>query len=119
MEFGSLLQVTENLINHVSAYIGNGMVFQNHPKRGEEIVPVSVFARGRPVKVRESGVADPLGFQSRLQAAIADPKPYNLFTNNCEHTVSWLRTGHATSGQLWFWGTVTIGTAVAVLASRK
>lgn len=101
---GSELSVPQYFYEHVGVYVGNGRVFHNHPVRGEELVSLNDFATGRKITVRRPGVSDVSGFFHRVREARAKPTPYRFLTNNCEHTVSKLRTGVARSPQVQFWG---------------
>ena len=115
---GCELSVPEKFYRHVAAYIGGGMVFHNHPIRGEEIVSVAVFSKGREVTITKPGVRDITAFLSRVRSSARNPGKYSWFYNNCEHTVSRLRTGNAESPQLRRWtsvgGFLMVATALAL-----
>ena len=121
MEIGSLLAINKGLYDHVSAYLGNGTVIQNHPSKGIEIVSLHQFAQGKNIQLLESGVDNVVDFLSRVQSLLADPNRYNIFKNNCEHTVSWLRTGISESPQLsrWGWRILGFSAALYILTRKK
>jgi hypothetical protein len=72
------------------------------------------FRRGRSVyRVGRAGVG-----LAHLTPRAQPLRAYNLFTNNCEHTVSRLTEGRASSGQLRGWlAGVSVG-AVAFALTR-
>lgn len=77
------------------------------------MVPVPVLANGKQIGASADGVADLALFYLRVQEILADPKPYDALFNNCEHTVSRVRTGIASSPQLA--ACVALGLAVVAV----
>lgn len=107
-QVGTKLGVSEFFYTHVGRYVGNGMVFHNHWRNGAEIIPLSQFRNGKKVMVMDQGVVDRHAFLSRVQQAIKSGKPYNLLTNNCEHTASLVSTGIPSSPQLACYGILSL-----------
>lgn len=105
---GSKLGVNELFYKHVGAYCGEGMVFHNHWKNGAEIIPLQQFSNGKKVHMLDQGVQDIGEFWHRVRQLLAHRKSYNLVTNNCEHSASYVRDGVATSPQLIFFGAVSL-----------
>lgn len=96
---GDVVARRKGVVMHKGVMLADGRVLHNTPRRGEHISTLDEFRRGKRVyRVGQAGV----------RSARADPRlqllrPYNLFTNNCEHTVSRLTDGRARSGQLRGW----------------
>ena len=107
-EVGSVLSVRKDFYRHVGVYAGNGMVFHNHPDSGQTLVTLEQFAGGRRIKVKKPGVSDQSAFRQRLHHAQQQPSGYNVFRRNCEHTVSTLRDGSASSPQLWLYSGLSV-----------
>lgn len=118
--FGAILEIQKTLYKHVAVYLGNGMVLQNHHNRGEEVVPLYVFSQGSSIAVRPDVVDDPSLLLQRAQWIASNPKPYNLFSNNCEHTVYRAVSGKSWSPQLAMFGALFIlGAAGLAIARAK
>jgi len=122
-EFGSVLSVpkAKGFVNHMGMYVGQGLVFHNHPSSGERLVSLANFAKGRTVTVADLGVSQPLAIMSRLKESLADPSPYRSCRSNCDHTVFKLRTGIPHSPQLRFFcllGVACIAITVSLLKKR-
>ncbi len=97
---GATLEVDYMFYKHVCSYLGNNLVLHNHRDRGEEVITVDGFAEGKKIKVKAGKVPDVAMFLNRVQDVLANPKPYKIFSNNCEHTVSRVRNGVPSSPQL-------------------
>jgi len=119
-EFGSVLSVPKSFFNHKGMYVGEGLVFHNHPSSGERLVSLKSFSKGRTITVDEKGVFDPVAVMSRLNQSLTNPSPYRL-SKNCDHTVSKLRTGVPRSPQLRFFGLlgVTLLATIIIGLSKK
>ena len=118
---GTVLSIQKLFYKHVGVYIGRGFVLHNHSQRGEEIVTVTQFADGNAISVEEVGVADQVAFLQRVRNVCATPQQYDFLSHNCDHTVSKVRTGVASSSQLAEWGFVAVlvvGSALLVKAAR-
>lgn len=118
-EIGSELSVPKAFFRHVGVYTENGYVFHNHPVHGEQLVTLNEFSKGKAITVTKPGVSDRIGFTNRVNDAIASPKPYHLLFNNCEHTVSRLRTTESETPQVFFWGATFILSGIAIWATAR
>ena len=111
---GDVLARRKGLVMHKGIALGDGMVFHNTPFGGEHVSSEREFRRGRPLRVQSLGRTER---ERALQAAgAATARRYNLFTNNCEHTVSRATGGAGDSPQLKAWA-LGIG-ALALAAFR-
>lgn len=116
---GSELSVSGFLCAHASAYVGDGLVLHNHPTNNEEIISLEKFSKGKEINERVSGVDDTEGFFARVQQVLSQPRPYNVLTNNCEHTTSFVRDGKAHSGQLALAAAAVLTGIVIYVMSRE
>ncbi len=106
MNKGDHLQVDFGFYRHHGIDMGDGFVI--HFGRGlsdlanakVEIVSKAIFARGRPIEVVDGTVgfsATEIVDRARSRMGETD---YDLFENNCEHFVTWCRTGVSASPQI-------------------
>jgi uncharacterized protein YycO len=87
INFGDMLTSERLGYQHTATYIGNGNVVTNTPTRGEHICSLQEFADGREVRAVPVSQALRDAVYWNQRAILSDPRPYNLFNNNCEHTV--------------------------------
>ncbi len=95
---------------HHGLYAGNGRVLQygGYSRLGRrapvEEVTLAQFAGGREVSVKAGEPACFSGPEivARARSRLAEDR-YHLLTNNCEHFVTWCRTGTARSRQVEGW----------------
>ena len=108
------------LAQHVGLALPNGVVFHNDPVKGECVVPFAEFANGQPVTAERKEFA-PSEAEVRLRARVSSPQPYDLLTNNCEHTISSVLFGKSESPQLQALGAALFFGAlvVALVKSTK
>jgi hypothetical protein len=106
---GDVVARRKGLVMHHGVVLPGGRVLHNTPLRGEHIGTLAEFARGKRVyRVGGDG----------RKGALGPMRPYNLFTNNCEHTVSRYTQGRASSRQLRGWvAGMSLG-AVALALTR-
>ena len=92
----------------------DGTVLHNTPFKGEHVASVRDFAAGKRVRVTPQ---DPAARARALNHAERyEERDYNLFTNNCEHTVHRATSGTPESPQLKAWiGGVALATAAFAL----
>ena len=108
---GDIVSRRKGPVMHKGIALGDGQVFHNTPLRGEHVSTEREFLRGRRLHVER---LDGSERQRVLQAARnASSHRYNLFANNCEHTVARARTGVADSQQLRAWA---LGLGLGALA---
>lgn len=112
---GDVVARRKGLVMHKGVLLADGRVLHNTPGRGEHVSSFEEFRRGR--RVYRVGAAD--GRRGvRLPAGVAVGRRYNLFTNNCEHTVSRVTEGRARSRQLRGWVAGVSVAAVALALTR-
>ncbi len=108
---GDILWRRKGVLIHKGIALPGDRVFHNTPFAGEHVSATSEFARGHRVHARRLEAEDR---RRALRAARLDAvRRYNLFTNNCEHTVSRARDGAASSPQLDAW---LVGLSVGAVA---
>jgi Lecithin retinol acyltransferase len=106
LPLGAHLVTPRHGYTHHGIYVGAGRVVHYSGlahgfRRGPvEEIPLSHFARGRPVWVRPSVAPcfDCHEIVSRARSRIGEDR-YRLFTNNCEHFSQWCVYGHNRSFQ--------------------
>lgn len=106
------------IFNHVGVVIAPNLVLQNTPRHGEHISYMDDFAEGQPVKIQSTG-ANPLHVMARAGRILAKAKAYNLFSRNCEHTVSDVTHGRPKSPQLLFFLTIALILGLIILLSAR
>ncbi len=87
-------------IRHKGLALGNGYVLENAPGYGERVVSESEFCSNTSVKAIYPGDIELASFWERVNHVLANPRQYDVFRSNCEHTVNWVLTGIAKSPQL-------------------
>lgn len=100
MQKGDHLYVSRGLYTHHGIDCGDGTVI--HYREGESITRSSLafFALGQPVQVKNYIVADPPDVVVQRAESRLGERDYNLVFNNCEHFVSWCKTGDHRSEQV-------------------
>lgn len=88
-------------VQHTGVALGPNAIFENTPGKGERLSSLQEFAAGKPIQVRRTG-ADPSAVMDRCRRALANPKKYDIFSRNCEHSAFEVISGLAKSPQLWF-----------------
>ena len=108
---GDIVARRKGFVMHKGIALGGDRILHNTPLRGEHVSTEAEFRQGQPMHVRHQERINRL---RTLHAAEGGPRRgYNLFTNNCEHTVTRAATGKAESPQLVAWGA---GIGVGALA---
>jgi hypothetical protein len=95
---------------HIGLYAGGGRVlhYRGGPVPGRrgpvEEVSLAQFARGRGYAVLDTGGAyfDGAAAVARARSRLGEDR-YSVWSNNCEHFVSWCLHGHARSPQIDAW----------------
>ncbi|MEM8766032.1 MAG: hypothetical protein AAGE43_01205 [Pseudomonadota bacterium] len=98
---GDVVSRRKGLVMHRGVVLSDGNILHNSPFRGEHVVSEAEFREGKRLHVSRTECP-----RQRRFAASARPEDggsYNLFTNNCEHTVSRAMTGEGSSPQLKSW----------------
>ena len=108
---GDIVARRKGLVMHKGIALGGDRILHNTPLRGEHVSTEAEFRQGQRMHVRHQ---ERLARLRTLRGAEGQPRrSYNLFTNNCEHTVTRAATGKAESPQLVSWGA---GIGVGALA---
>jgi len=94
---GDVLSRRKGIVMHRGVALGNGLVLHNTPLEGEHISSEAEFSQGHRIFVNE---IDDAHRRSVLERAERSGGGYHLFDNNCEHTVTRVVTGEASSPQL-------------------
>ena len=106
---GDILVRRKGMVMHQGIALADGRVLHNTPWRGEHVSSEREFRAGKRLRVKQ---LDQQARRRALNAAEHASRRYNLFTNNCEHTVNRAAKGQATSPQLQGW---MVGAGLAVL----
>lgn len=115
---GDIVSRRKGPFRHVGIVVGYDQILHNTPLMGEHLTDADGFSKGNPVRV-EYGIPSAEARQSAIAHRASRPRGYNPLTNNCEHTVNRIASGHAHSPQLQMFA-AAIGTAVlALVASRS
>ena len=111
---GDVLSRRKGLLMHRGIALGDGRVLHNTPWRGEHIASEAEFRAGHRLSVTRLDRA--ARERALAHAERATGRGYNLFSNNCEHTVTRAVDGRARSPQLLQWlGGVAAGGALFAL----
>ena len=113
---GDIVARRKGFLMHQGVVLRDGTVLHNTPLRGEHVSTEAEFRRGKPMRVRRLGEAE-RGSTLRY-AEQGERRGYNLFTNNCEHTVTRAAGGRAESPQLATWA-AGVGTAAVAFALTR
>ena len=86
---------------HHGLYLGDGNVLEYLMNEGVTIVPLSSFANGHEIFIREHKNARYQGIQAVNRGMLRlGENHYNLLTRNCEHFVNWCIEGIESSRQV-------------------
>ena len=106
-------------VMHQGIALGDDRVLHNTPRRGEHVSSMDEFGRGKRVRPRRLGETERARALRHAQYATAgDTRRYNLFRNNCEHTVTRATTGKSSSRQLVAVAAGLVVGAAALVAIR-
>ena len=97
-EPGDIVSRRKGIVMHRGLVLDDDRVYHNTPSNGEHVSTIEEFRKNKRMYVRSMDDAD-------RQAALrsySNPtgRNYNLFTNNCEHTISRGPNGKGRSPQL-------------------
>ena len=106
-------------VMHQGIALGDDRVLHNTPLRGEHVSSMEDFRRGKTVRARGLGETQRARALRHAQgAARGGVRRYNLFRNNCEHTVSRATTGKPKSPQLLAVAAGVVAGAAVLVAIR-
>jgi len=112
---GDIVSRRKGFVMHRGIALGDGRVLHNTPFKGEHICSEEEFGAGRRLYVTR---LDREARQRALRHAESDDldRPYSLFDNNCEHTVTRAIGAEVESPQLRAWlGGLAAGAALLAL----
>jgi hypothetical protein len=118
IEPGDVLSRPKGLFNHLAVYLGKGLVLQNTPERGEHMSSLREFTRDQVFRVLKIPTTARGFVVDNAKRILQAPRPFNLFTNNCEHTVTRAMYGRGFSKQARIWGFSTLAVTLAVILAR-
>lgn len=113
---GDIVSRRKGLVMHKGISLGDGRVLHNTPFRGEHICSEREFRAGKKMYVSHLEGEHRMRALRRADSTQTANRGYNLLRNNCEHTVTRLTTGEASSPQLksWVWGAGLAAAAFAI-----
>jgi hypothetical protein len=113
---GDLLSVDMGAYIHYGVYAGNNLVFNCTPKKGEHLCPIHEFSDGKEITVVPVPYHLKQAASLNIFTLVSDPQPYDLLSNNCEHSVFKAYGLEPASGQVKFWATMgLLGLALYVV----
>jgi len=115
---GDIVSRRKGLVMHRGVALGDGRVLHNTPFRGEHICSEEEFCAGRCMYVSATDSDMRRRALQRADLHANEGRGYNLFTNNCEHTVYRATTGRSHSPQLASW-VIGGGLAAATFALTR
>lgn len=101
------------LIRHRAIYLGNGIVFENSPKHGERYIALDDFKQGKDISLERILTDHPQVLFQRAESSRRQNKPYDVFSNNCDHSTTRVSDGNGSSIQLF--GAIAIASIAALL----
>ncbi len=99
LNIGDILFRRKSMVMHVGIYLGEDRILHNTPKSGEHEVSFDVFAAGKDVFAKTSGLPNEVVL-TRAADILANPGKYQLLNYNCEHTTNRVLGYHGFSAQL-------------------
>lgn len=120
---GSVLTRPKFPFTHRGIYMGNYLgfdqVFENTLGHGERLVPFAQFANGNQVSVERQVPISVHELIARVREAINGGRPYDPFTNNCDHAVTRVADGEPVSLQALGWVAAILVIGVVAVGSSK
>lgn len=113
---GDIVSRRKGLVMHKGVVLEDGRVLHNSPFIGEHISTEAEFRAGKRLHVTR--LKQRYRHRALRAAAELEPRGYNLFTNNCEHTAHRTTSGRAKSPQLASWVAGVGVAAIAFAATR-
>ena len=107
---GDIVSRRKGFVMHKGIVLRDGRILHNVPFKGEHICSEAEFRAGK--RLYSTRMEQRQRARALREADRGTTRGYNLFTNNCEHTVHRATTGRAESPQLQSW---IAGVGVAAL----
>ena len=98
---GDIVSRRKGFVMHKGIALRDGRILHNVPFKGEHICSEAEFRAGKTLYATRLERRERARALHEVDRDI--PRGYNLFTNNCEHTVNRATTGYAESPQLQSW----------------
>jgi hypothetical protein len=118
LSIGTIIaRVKAGVAEHVGVITAPNVVLHNTPARGEHESTLAEFAAGQTITIK-GRVRDVMTFMNRVWRKRQNLRPYDLVSNNCEHTISALTSDEPSSPQLRAWGIVAV-VAIAFAALMR
>ncbi len=95
---GDIVSRRKGIVMHRGLILEDGRVYHNTPFKGEHVSTLHEFRKNRRMSVHPTNEFKRDETLQRYRDRL--DRPYNLFTNNCEHTISRAATGRGRSPQL-------------------
>ena len=120
MKPGDIVSRRKFAVRHYGVVTDEGKIYHNEWLNGEHTSELDEFSKGRRTRVHEVDRVK----RHRSRTALnridddLDAPRYNLFTHNCEHTVTGIVDGKSSSPQLKSW-IAGLGVAAVVLAATR
>jgi len=108
---GDIVSRRKGMVMHKGVVTRDGRILHNTPFKGEHVSSEAEFSAGRRLHVQHLLPGERQ--RALLRSEGHGARSYNLFSNNCEHTVTRATTGRAHSPQLRSW---VAGIGIATLA---
>lgn len=113
---GDVVSRRKGFVMHKGLVMRDGSILHNTPFRGEHVCSEAEFRAGQRLYVSHSELDERRRTLNRVNAS--ERRGYNLFTNNCEHTVNRATTGRSHSPQLKLWA-AGLGVGAVVFALTR
>ena len=116
---GDIVLRRKGPVMHQGIALGDDRVLHNTPLHGEHVSSMKEFGRGKRVRPRRLGETQRArALRHAKHAGAGATRRYNLFRNNCEHTVTRATTGNAKSPQLMAAAAGLVAGALTLAAIR-
>jgi len=115
---GDIVTRRKGLVMHKGVSLGGGRILHNTPFRGEHVCTEEEFAAGHRLYATNRSADERRRTLGRL-GAWQPGRNYDLFSNNCEHTVTRHVHGTAHSPQLIGWAAALLAGAATLAITRS
>lgn len=116
---GDILVRRKWIADHMGIYLGNGEVLHNIPGKGEHRSSFDEFADEKKVKYQIPENNERSYILRNAINVLSSPESYNIFTNNCEHTVRKITEGKSYSEQLVVFGVMCVTITVLAIIAKS